>query len=184
MKENDRLILFFFFDFSDRTKQTVDGMLRLLAFQLYQGGVGSAGLDALFQAHQGGRDEPATKTLKDAVCKMLAVQKKVSITLDALDESTTRDELLGWIEDVVSRPDLGHVLLICTGRPEAEFLRAIPSLIGEGNNLALGKQSINADIRSYVAAQLLERRDFQDKHLSPDILDQIRRKVGDGADGM
>jgi hypothetical protein len=184
MKENDRLILFFFFDFSDMTKQTVDSMLRFLAFQLYQGGFGSAGLDASFQTHQHGRDEPATKTLKDTVCKMLAVQKKVSIILDALDESTTRDELLRWIEDVVSRPDLDHVQLIYTSRPEAEFLRVIPSLIGERNNLALNKQSINTDIRSYVAAQLSERRDFQDKHLSPNILDRIQRKVGDGADGM
>lgn len=31
-----------FFDFSDTTKQTLDGMLRSLAFQLYQGGFDSA----------------------------------------------------------------------------------------------------------------------------------------------
>ncbi|KAG8405730.1 hypothetical protein J3458_021669 [Metarhizium acridum] len=35
---SDRLILNFFFDFSDTTKQTLDGMLWSLAFQLYQGG--------------------------------------------------------------------------------------------------------------------------------------------------
>jgi hypothetical protein len=184
MKENDRLILFFFFDFGDRTKQTVDGMLRLLAFQIYLGGAGSTGLDASFQVHQDGRDQPATKMLKDVVRDMLAVQKKVTIVLDALDESATRSELLCCVEDITSRPALGHVQLICTGRPEAQFLRDIPLMIGEGNSLALDKQSMNTDIRSYVAAQLSERRNFQDKHLSPDILDQIRRKVGDGAEGM
>lgn len=31
----NRLLIRFFFDFSDKTKQTVDGMLRSLAFQLY-----------------------------------------------------------------------------------------------------------------------------------------------------
>ena len=56
--------------------------------------------------------------------------------------------------------------------------------MGEANNSVLDKQAINVDILSYVAAQLLERRAFQKKPLSPDILDQIRRKVGDGADGM
>ncbi|RBQ68429.1 hypothetical protein VDGD_21593 [Verticillium dahliae] len=34
-EEKDRLLIRFFFDFSDKTKQTVDGMLRSLAFQLY-----------------------------------------------------------------------------------------------------------------------------------------------------
>ncbi|UPK91519.1 hypothetical protein LCI18_002454 [Fusarium solani-melongenae] len=183
-KGNDRLILRFFFDFSDTTKQTLDGMLRSLAFQLYQGGAGSASLDVSFQAHKDGHDRPATKALLDILFKTLAVQKKVSIVLDALDESITRGELLCWIEDVVSRPELRHVQLICTGRPEPEFMRKVPSLIGEDNCLALNKKSVNADIRSYVAAQLLQRRDFRDKPLSEDLLERIRKKVGDGADGM
>ena len=108
-KGNDCLILGFFFDFSDRTKQTVDGMLRSLALQLYPRRAGSAGLlDASFQAHQDGRDQPATKALSDVLFKMLAVQK-VSIVLDALDKSITRGELLLWMKDIVSRPELGHV---------------------------------------------------------------------------
>ncbi|RSL82936.1 hypothetical protein CEP52_016837 [Fusarium oligoseptatum] len=183
-KGNDRLILSFFFDFSDTTKQTLDGMLRSLAFQLYQGGAGSASLDASFQAHKDGRDQPATKALSDILFKMLAVQKKVSIVLDALDESITRGELLRWIEDLVSRPELRHVQLICTGRPEPEFMRKIPSLMGEDNCLALDKESVNVDIRSYVATQLSQRHDFRDKPLSQDLLERIRKKVGDGADGM
>ncbi|KAG5827097.1 hypothetical protein H9Q74_002807 [Fusarium xylarioides] len=184
-KGNDRLILSFFFDFSDTTKQAVDGMLRSLAFQLYQGGAGCAGLlDGSFQAHQDGRDQPTTKTLEDLVCKMLAVQKKVSIVLDALDESTTKGELLLWIKDVVSRPELRHIQLICTGRPEAEFLRDIPSWIGDKNHLVLDEQAINADIRSYVTAQLSQRHDFQAKRLPQDLLELIRSKIGDGTDGM
>ncbi|KAK9445083.1 Pfs, NACHT and Ankyrin domain protein [Metarhizium brunneum] len=184
-KGNDRLILSFFFDFSDTTKQTLDGMLRSLAFQLYQGGAGSVGLlEASFQAHQDGRHQPATKTLEDVVCKMLAVQKKGSIVLDALDESTTRDELLRWMKDIISRPELSDVQLICTGRPEPDFRGNIPSLIGEENCLALDKESVNADIRSYVAAQLSQRSGFREKRLSQDLLERIRRKVGDDADGM
>lgn len=43
-KGNGRLILSFFFDFSDTKKQTLDGTPRSLAFQLYQIGAGSASL--------------------------------------------------------------------------------------------------------------------------------------------
>jgi hypothetical protein len=184
-KGNDGLILSFFFDFSDTTKQTLDGMLRSLAFQLHQGGVGSAShLDALSQAHQNSSDQPAIKELSDIVFNMLVVQKKVYIVLDALDESKNRDKLLLWIKGVLSRPELVHVRLLCTSRPESEFLRTIPPLIEEQNCLPLDKQAINSDIRSWATAQLSQRRDFTEKPLSQDILKEIRRKVGNGADGM
>ncbi|OQE16718.1 hypothetical protein PENSTE_c023G07929 [Penicillium steckii] len=183
--KNDALILSFFFDFSDTRKQPLDGMLRSLAFQLYQDGNRSAiHLESLFQAHQNGTNQCATTALSDTVVKMLAAQKKVFIVLDALDESTTRNELLLWIEDISFRPELVHVQLIYTSRPEAELQQRIPSLIEEQNCLPFDKQTVNCDIRSWVTAQLAQRRDFTEKCLSYNLLQKIRSKVGDGADGM
>ncbi|CAI7672865.1 unnamed protein product [Penicillium discolor] len=184
-KENDKLILNFFFDFSDTTKQTLDGMLRSLAFQLYQSGFDSAiHLDDLSQACQNGSVQPTTKALSDIVFMMLVVQKKVTIVLDALDESKKRDDVLQWIKDIVSRPDLVHLQLFYTSRPESELLRHIPPLIGKRNCLLLDKKAVNSDIRLWVTAQLSQRRDFTEKPLSQGLLEGIRRKVGDGADGM
>ncbi|CAG8899339.1 unnamed protein product [Penicillium salamii] len=126
-KRDDNLILSFFFDFSDVAKQTLEGMLRSLAFQLYDGEVESANhLDTLFQAHRNGSDQPTTKVLWSIVFRMLVAQRKVYIVLDALDESKTREDVLEWIRDMVSRPELVHVQLLLTGRPESEFLRDIP----------------------------------------------------------
>lgn len=180
---DDRLVLTFFFDFSDATKQTVDDMLRSLAFQLYKRQTTVTTLDALFQAHQNGRSQPSIKTLSDVVSKMLVVYPRVAIILDALDESTTRSELLQWINVVASGAGQ-DIQLLCTSRPESEFLREIPLAIGEENCISLDKQAIDEDIRSYVAAELTGRRDFQAKRLSPDLLEKIRKKVGDEADGM
>jgi hypothetical protein len=182
---NDGLILSFFFDFGDSTKQTWDGMLRSLAFQLYQGGVGSAiYLDALFEAHQNGSGQPATKALSGIVSKMLVAQRKVSIVLDALDESTTRDDVLMWVKDALSNPDFFHIQLLYTSRPESEFQRHIPPSIGQKNCLPLENQAVNSDIRSWVTAQLSQRREFTEKRLSQGLLEEIRRKIGDGAEGM
>ncbi|KAJ5117910.1 Pfs NACHT and Ankyrin domain protein [Penicillium atrosanguineum] len=184
-KRNDGLILSFFFDFSDTAKQTLDGMLRSLAFQLYQSGAGSAiHLDALFQAHQSGSEQPVTKGLSDTVSKMLEVQKRVFIVLDALDESKTRDDLLLWIKHVIFKSELFHVQLLYTSRPESEFLHDLPRLVGEQNCLPLDKRAVNTDIRSWVTAQLSQRRDFTAKPLSQDIIEGIQNKIGDGADGM
>jgi hypothetical protein len=182
--DKDQLVISFFFDFSDTTKQSVDGMLRSLAFQLYQSGAGPSVLDVSFQAHQDGLQQPGTKALEDVVIKMLAAQKKVVVVLDALDESTTRTNLLSWIKDITSRPELSHVQLICTSRPEAELLREIPATISEDNHMRLDKQAVNDDISSYVSAQLTIRQEFIEKRLSQDLLELIRNKVGGGADGM
>lgn len=182
---NDSFTLSFFFDFSVTTKQDLDGMLRSLAFQLYQGGVGSAVyLDDLFRAHHAGSVQPATKVLSDTVFKMLAAQGKVSIVLDALDESSTRCDILLWIKSVVSGPEFSHIQLLFTSRPEFEFLRDIPSLIGEQNCLPRDKRAVNSDIRAWVTAQLSQQRDFTGKYLPQDLLESIRTKVGDEADGM
>jgi len=184
-KKNNGPILKFFFDFSDTKKQTYESMLRSLAFQLYQVRIDSAvHLDELFQKHQNGKDQPKTEALWVVFFNMLRVQKRVSIVLDALDESTSRDDIFKWIENIISRPELAHVQLLYTSRPESEFLRRIPSLIGEEACLPLNKQAVNSDIRSWVSEQLSQRRDFTDKPLSQGLLEEIRKKVGDGADGM
>ncbi|KAL2818954.1 Pfs, NACHT and ankyrin domain protein [Aspergillus granulosus] len=184
-KENYSLVLSFFFDFSDTAKQTLDKMLRSLAFQLYQDGDGSANyLDALFQGHKNGSDQPMTRALEDIVCKMLIAQRKAAIILDALDESEKRDDVILWIKDMVSRVELAHVQLLLTSRPESEFLRDIPTLIGNENILPIEKQAVNSDIQSWVTAQLFQRRDFTEKALSGNLLEGIQRRVGDGADGM
>ncbi|KAG7423376.1 Ankyrin repeat and KH domain-containing protein 1 [Fusarium oxysporum f. sp. raphani] len=185
MNIDDHITLDFFFDFSDTTKQTVDGMLRSLVFQLYKLGIDSSKeLDGLFQSHRDGRDQPATKTLLGCLRTMMRVPRKICLVLDGLDESTTRVELLKWMKDVLSAPELDHVRLIATGRPEAEFQRGIPPLIGKGNCLLLDKDAINADIRSYVMARLERSPEFARWASSPSVLEQIRNKIGSKPDGM
>ncbi|KAK2030818.1 purine and uridine phosphorylase, partial [Colletotrichum zoysiae] len=181
----DRRVLSFFFDFSDTRKQNLDGMLRSLAFQLYQStATGTTRLDGLFRNHENGRHQPATKAMSDVLCEMLATSTGVCIVLDALDESTSRLELLKWMEDIVARPDLGHVQLLCTARPEPEFLVRFDRMMGKESWISLDRKAVNTDIREYVAGQLATRWEFQQKNLSQDLIEQIVTKVGGGADGM
>ena len=181
----DRVLLSFFFDFSDTSKRTVDGMLRSLAFQLYRTmTMATVHLDALYRTHDDGYKQPTTEALLSVVCEMLASHKQVTIILDALDESINWKDLISRIKAIISRPQLGHVQLICTSRPEAEFQRNLPEIIGEENCLTIDKRAVDRDIRSYVTAQLVQHHDFRDKNLSQDLLKEIQSKVGDGADGM
>ncbi|KAH7150858.1 hypothetical protein DER46DRAFT_400008 [Fusarium sp. MPI-SDFR-AT-0072] len=173
--------LAFFFDFNDSRKQKLENLLRSLAFQLYHTGNKAARrLDSLFTSHDNGRRQPDTTALAACVNAMIQTSEKVFIIIDALDECTAREELLHWIRGLAS----SNAQLLVTGRPEAEFQRQIPRLLDEHNCVLLDKQAINADIRSYVEATLEQKPDFVDKKLSQGLLDEIRDKIGDRADGM
>ncbi|KAG5752614.1 hypothetical protein H9Q70_004752 [Fusarium xylarioides] len=174
-------LTFFFFDFSDPRKQKLEDLLRSLAAQLYHTGNEAARrLDSLFTSHDDGRRQPDTNALSACVDTMIQITGKVFILIDALDECTTRGELLHWIDSMAS----SNAQLIVTGRPEADFQREITDLFNELNCILLDKKAVNADIRSYVESTLEQKPDFVGKKLSKGILDEIRDKIGDGADGM
>lgn len=158
-EENDRLVLSFFFDSHDPTKQTLDSMLRFIAFQLHRVSFVSAiHPNALFQAYNDGSDQPTTKALADAVFKTLGGYKNVYLILDALDQSDARHDVLLWINGLFSRAELSHIQLFYTSRSQILFEDVIPSLIGEENCLCIDNQAVNADIRSWVTAQLSQRQ--------------------------
>ncbi|GKT78695.1 NACHT and ankyrin domain protein [Colletotrichum tofieldiae] len=154
--------LAFFFDFNDAGKQTLDNLLCSLAIQLYRTG-----------------GEVAT-----CVESMMQTLQSVIVVLDALDECTTNGELLSWMQRLASGLNFSNTKLIVTARPEADLLRGIPRLFSEDNCVWLDKQAVDADIRSYVAHELQQRPEFVGKRMPHHLLEQIRDKVGDGADGM
>jgi hypothetical protein len=181
---DDILVLRFFFDFSNSSKQTMEGCTRSLAWQLYQQRPSAAAkLNSSLLAHGNGKDQPNEQALLDLVCEMLTSCGRVAIVLDALDESTTRNELLGWIQRIATNTEFVDVQLLLTARPESIFLQKITLIIGSQSCLELNEQSVDADIISYVTAELKQPR-FKDMCLPQDLLKDIRSKVGEGAHGM
>lgn len=183
--DDGQITLRFFFDFNEPGKQTTDGMLRSFASQLSQGGFDSLALiESEFRAHQDGKNQPTTETLQDLVRSVLAVHEKATIVVDALDESTTRNRVLSWIRETFCASDLGHVQMIYTSREEADFVQRLPDLIGAECCLSMDREMIDADIRSYVTTTIQSDTRFTDKSLSEDLIEKIRDKVGNGANGM
>ncbi|KAF4447588.1 nucleoside phosphorylase domain-containing protein [Fusarium austroafricanum] len=149
--------LAFFFDFSDPGKQKLENLLRSLAIQLYHTGNEAARrLDSLFASHDDGRKQPDTNALPACVDAMIHITGKVVVIIDALDECTTREDLLHWLRSLAC----SNAQLIVTGRPEAAFRREIPRSFDERNCILLDKKAVNADIRSYVNATLQQKPDF------------------------
>ncbi|KDN68182.1 hypothetical protein CSUB01_10565 [Colletotrichum sublineola] len=179
------LTLSFFFDFNDTRKQTLEDLLRSLAFQLYLTGTEATTiLDRLFTSSDDGNRQPDISALSTCVELMLQSSPNIAIVLDALDECTTRDKLLSWIRRLSSSSNTKKIKLIVTGRPEAEFCREIPRVFGENNCKVLSKEAVNADIHSYVDHELHQRPDFMEKNIPGDLLEQISCRLREGADGM
>ncbi|KLU85493.1 hypothetical protein MAPG_04516 [Magnaporthiopsis poae ATCC 64411] len=179
----DRIVLAFFFDFSDPKKRTTYDMLLTLAFQasiwLIRLGKGPE------RFLQSSASQPSIAALWKSLPEMLADLGEVIILLDALDGLTMKRGLLDWIRDTVKMRELGHVRLIVTSRPEYELQEYIPAIIGKDNCLPLDEKAINRDIRSYVKARLLNDASFRSKLPTDGILAQeICQTVGDKAGPM
>jgi len=181
---NDFIVLEFYFDFSDTAKQSVDGVIRSLLFQLYKLGPHPGHLDSLYKSYQDNQRQPDSPTLSNCLRTMIKGSRPIFVILDALDECTERQDLLDWLKEFFATPDLGHVRLLATSRPEEEFLSFIPSWLGKENCLQLDKDAVDNDIRSYVTARLEHSPEFASKGLPKDLLGQIRKEVGNRADGM
>jgi hypothetical protein len=181
------VVLSFYFDFTNKDKQSLNGMLRSLAFQLYrqQGGGSPASLSEAFREY--GHGQPTSDVLSAAISQMCKTHERVVIVIDALDESTERHDLLAWIDETIHRPgpeEPSHVQFLFTGRPESEFISEFPALLGNENCLSLDEDAINADICAYVSSQLEANSKFTKRNLAWDIRDKIVRRVGKGAQGM
>ncbi|KAF4963014.1 hypothetical protein FSARC_8924 [Fusarium sarcochroum] len=171
----------FFFDFNDPKKQTLESLLCSLVFQLYHTGE-EAGrrLDDLFASHDNGLRQPDTTTLSDYIVSAIQATGDYVVVIDALDECTTRRELVHWIECLASK----EIQFIVTGRPEADFKSTLPRLFDKRNCILLDKAAVDADIRSYVRETLEQKPDFVEKKLSWSLLNEVFDKVGNEADGM
>lgn len=177
-------VVSFFFDFNDGTKQNLESLLRTLAYQLcLKGPDAIKELESLFKAHEEGRSGPSTNTLEAYIRSTVLAYGRVMIVMDALDECTTRQSVLEWIERTVSC--LGSkIQFLVTGRPEADLKWGLTSVFGHNGCMQLDGQAIDADISSFISSQLESCPRFVRKNLSLDLKEQIRQKLGSEAHGM
>ncbi|CVL00692.1 uncharacterized protein FMAN_10037 [Fusarium mangiferae] len=179
---SDTITLAHYFDFNDVKKQSLDGLLRSLAFQLYRQGSSatSSPLDQLFTSYEGGSTEPDILDLESCVSAMFKAVGQALILIDALDECTCRKFLLPWI----GRTGSESIRFILTARPENDIRTHLYHFFGVENCVDLDKASIDRDIKSYVLAILETDPRFTEKGLSRELRTEISNKIGCGADGM
>lgn len=177
-----RCTLAFFFDSMDIGKQTFDCLLRSLAWQLYRSVAASRGeLESLYKLCHDGATQPDISRLSVCIESMMQSSEGLSVIIDALDECTTMQALLAWLETIVSNSSFNNVNFIVTGRQLIDLMRFTRSICSDECFVSMIQPGARDDIESYVEARLKQDMRFT---IPQDSLGEIRTRLVDDCGGM
>jgi hypothetical protein len=175
------LVLYFYFDFSDSGKQTLNSMLRSLVLQVYQQQEKvRRQVDSLHKLHH----QISTSSLTSMLRDMLSTMDDIYIVLDALDESTTRESLLDWLITVLREIKSSSCRLLVTSRMEEDIRDVLLSYITPNNVVSCQKGNVEEDVRTYVKHRIKTDRKFERWKSHPDLCAEIETNLMEKANGM
>ncbi|KAH7030625.1 uncharacterized protein B0I36DRAFT_348831 [Microdochium trichocladiopsis] len=176
-------LLYFYFDFSDTAKETVDSMVRSLVHQLYHRVAGARTfLDSLYALCGHSSSQPSTDSLQSTLESMFQSAGGVWLALDALDECTTRQELLDWIRHL--RETSPGVSLIATSRLEQEIEASIRRMKSGTSIIPLQSERVHCDIQQYVEAKVYGDSALRRWRNRPAIQAKIQKALIEKANGI
>jgi hypothetical protein len=185
-----QLLLYFYFDFTDASKQTLHNVIQSLISQLYHKRKDTQNLlDSLFSSCDNGRRQPTCESLCKVFLQMINQAQKIYIVLDALDECSTRkgpssEGLLLWIQSLLEQKQ-GNVCLLMTSRPEHDIELVLRNLAqSEEDIVPLQSNVVDNDIRSYVHTRVREGNGLKRWQSQPDVLNEIETQLMEKANGM
>ncbi|KAI4723935.1 hypothetical protein E4T49_08334 [Aureobasidium sp. EXF-10728] len=177
-------VLYFYFDFNDECKQSLDDLLRSLIEQVYQVQQdGRQHLAQLWELHGRGSQQPSTSSLEGLLRVMLGGVGSMSIVLDALDEAKPRGELLTWLKKLVQSSHIACRLLVTARRAE-DIQSAFESWTRAENMILIQSGDVNKDIGAYVKDNVRNGDDLKRWHSRPDLQEEIEVSLTTKVDGM
>lgn len=153
-------LLYFYFDFNDSNKQTLENMLRSLTRQLYQGQTEVRGsLDQLWKSHRNSNQELSRESLNEILLAMLSKVDCTYIVLDALDEASPRSDLLAWVKSICRLHRSARVLV--TSRREYDIEAALLKWMQPENITFIQAHDVYEDIRAYISHTVRNSTDLE-----------------------
>lgn len=182
-------LLYFYFDFNDTGKQTLESMARSFVSQLScQREDTWEQLDSLFSSCKDGREQPSPGSLYKVLLHMIEQVKEAWIVLDALDECRTRrgpptEGLLSWLRDLL-KSDQINVHLLVTSRQEQDVESEARKLGSNDDIIPIQGDSITDDIRAYVRTRVREDEGLKRWRTRPDVQEEIEARLIEKTNGM
>ncbi|TFY54295.1 hypothetical protein EVG20_g9764 [Dentipellis fragilis] len=149
---------YFYFDFSDPSKQNFYSLLKSLLRQLSSQSLdASAVLKKLYNDHDRGHSQPGWLDLQTALGNILKCFDAVYIVLDALDEWLGDDRgqyLSDFVQDVLLNSQYS-VHFLATSRGEVDIDRCLRTRVS--CTISLNDTMIHQDIKEYLSIELAKR---------------------------
>ncbi|KAF1928951.1 HET-domain-containing protein, partial [Didymella exigua CBS 183.55] len=175
---------YFYFDFNDAQKQDPELMLRSLLCQLLQrSSMIPKGVDALFSSSDNGQRQPPLHALLEVIPQVMQQFTHAYIVLDALDECTSRPELMDVLETVAGY-QLDSVHLLMTSRKERDIESSLEIYIKEEDTICLQRDVVDKDIQRYVQQRLSNDKSLTKWNKDAAIRQEIEAALMRGARGM
>lgn len=180
--------LYFYFDFTDTYKQSLDKMVRSLTSQLYRRESVQRHLHSLYSSCEDGKRQPSVDSLCKTFQDMIQQVGEVWIVLDALDECQIRKEypvggLLPWIEHLLGSQQT-NVHLLVTSRPEQDIKSAIGNWAREQDIVPIQSGLVAEDIRAYVHTRVRKHQGLSRWQSRPEEQGEIEAALTEKANGM
>ena len=172
-------LAWFYFDFNDANKRTVNGMLRSMIHQLSALTL-SPELDKIYKQCEDGDGEPSRELLVDTLTSLFVLTDRTFLIMDALDECSERDDLLDVICRILSTQST-QVGLLATSRNERDIARALQGTVRNITSLQEGDGNAE-DIYLHIRECL--QRDRRLKEWPSKIKQEIQEVLVDRAHGM
>lgn len=120
---------------------------------------------------------PDLPKLKESLEILLEYIDTLYLIVDAVDESSPREELLQFLEDVVTNPSFANVQLLATSRRYADIESVLSRI---STPISMSNPEVDKDIRTYVSSALSKRF----PNWSQSLRDDVREALVNGAKGM
>ena len=180
VKESSSVVLYFYFDFQIREKQTLGSFLSSAVNQIFDRSSESFEIaEKVFKANNEGRSKPSVRELKEALRQMLGTFTSVYMVLDALDECEEKESLLEHLEDILEWNQEG-VHIFATSRPHPDIEDSLNPIVT--GKISLEENVVSSDIVRFVRDRL--QNDAKLSKWSEDIRNEIENALTDGANGM
>ena len=118
-------------------------------------------------------------SLLDAVAHLISLFETVYVAIDAIDESETRDELLGILRILATDQRFHRLQILTSGREYRDIEQVMLSL---SQPISTSNTFVEQDIRQCVRSKLRSSTYFQ--RWPSDLLREVEESITVGASGM
>lgn len=159
--------LYYFFDFSDSEKKTLESLIRSLIHQVraLERSDMLSGTEKLLGSCGPGRAQPETDHLSDILDQMITETGSVQVVIDALDESTEVAQVVAWLRGFCGRQAKVH--LIVTSRPLEYIKLEFGQWIPKQATISVDGAKTDEDIKRYIRLRLNEGSEFKEWRKDP-----------------